>query len=39
LNAVAANWSAHGAGTPTAVEVWDHLWALLGEHGVLKKLK
>jgi ribonuclease HI len=39
LNAVAASWAAKGAGTPTAVEVWDRLWALLGEHGVLKKLK
>jgi ribonuclease HI len=39
LNAVAANWSAHGAGTPTAVEVWDRIWAMLGEHGVLKKSK
>jgi ribonuclease HI len=36
LNAVAKSW-AGGAGTPTAVEVWDRLWALLGEHGVLKK--
>ncbi len=37
LNAVATSWAAHGAGTPPAVEVWDRLWALLGEHGVLKK--
>lgn len=39
LNAVAASWAAHGVGTPTAVEVWDRLWSLLGEHGVLKKSK
>lgn len=36
LNAVAKSWGA-GGDTPTAVEVWDRLWALLGEHGVLKR--
>jgi ribonuclease HI len=39
LNAVAVSWAAHGVGTPTAVEVWDRLWALLGEHDALKKTK
>lgn len=39
LNAVAKSWAGNGATTPTAVEVWDRLWALLGEHGVLKKRK
>jgi ribonuclease HI len=38
LNAVAKSW-AGGSGKPTAVEVWDRLWALMGEHGVLKKRK
>ncbi|HVK15507.1 MAG TPA: ribonuclease HI family protein [Fimbriiglobus sp.] len=39
LNAVAKSWSGNGAASPTAVEVWDRLWAILGEHGVLKKQK
>jgi ribonuclease HI len=39
LNAVARSWASHGATTPTAVEVWDRIWTLLGEHGVLKKRK
>ena len=39
LNAVAKSWAGNGAATPSAVEVWDRLWALLGEHGVLKKRK
>jgi ribonuclease HI len=37
LNAVAKSWAASGGAEPPAVEVWDRLWALLGEHGVLKK--
>jgi ribonuclease HI len=37
LNAVAKSWAATGGSSPAAVEVWDRLWALLGEHGVLKK--
>jgi ribonuclease HI len=39
LNAVANSWATHGVGRPPAVEVWDKLWALLGEHGVLKRAK
>jgi ribonuclease HI len=39
LNAVAKSWAGNGAAAPSAVEVWDRLWALLGEHGVLKKRK
>ena len=39
LNAVANSWATHGVGQPPAVAVWDRLWALLGEHGVLKKMK
>jgi ribonuclease HI len=38
LNAAAANWAA-GSDSPRPVEVWDRLWTLLGEHGVLKKSK
>lgn len=38
LNAVRASWTT-GHDTPSAIEVWDKLWALLGEHGVLKKRK
>ena len=38
LNAAAARW-AGGSDSPRPVEVWDRLWALLGEHGVLKKPK
>ncbi|HET6572165.1 MAG TPA: ribonuclease HI family protein [Fimbriiglobus sp.] len=39
LNAVAKSWAGNGAAAPSAVEVWDRLWALLDEHGVLKKRK
>lgn len=39
LNAVARAWGTSGGTHPPAVEVWDKLWALLGEHGVLKKPK
>ncbi|MFO0852343.1 MAG: ribonuclease HI family protein [Gemmataceae bacterium] len=39
LNAVAKSWAGSGGAHPPAVEVWDKLWALLGEHGVLKKPK
>jgi ribonuclease HI len=39
LNAVAKAWAGNGAASPSAVEVWDQLWALLGDHGVLKKRK
>ncbi len=39
LNAVAKSWAGNGGASPSAVEVWDRLWALLGEHGVLKKRK
>ena len=36
LNAVRTKWAA-GAESPAAVEVWDRLWAMLGEHDLLKK--
>jgi ribonuclease HI len=36
LNASAKAWAA-GSDTPSPVEVWDRLWELLAEHGVLKK--
>jgi ribonuclease HI len=39
LNAVAKSWATTGGASPSAVEVWDRLWALLGEHRVLKKRK
>jgi ribonuclease HI len=35
LNAVAKTW-AKGNDTPTAVEVWDRLWTILGDHGVVR---
>jgi ribonuclease HI len=36
LNAVRTQW-ATGSESPAAVEVWDRLWAMLGEHDLLKK--
>lgn len=35
LNAFGRAWAA-GKESPAAVEVWDRLWAMLGEHGVVK---
>lgn len=35
LNAAFKAWAA-GRQSPLAVDVWDRLWAMLGEHGILK---
>ena len=34
LNAVAKSW-AKGNDTPSAIEVWDRLWTILGDHRVV----
>jgi ribonuclease HI len=31
-------WAAHDAGAPTPAQVWEQLWSILEEGGVLKKL-
>lgn len=38
LNAAFRAWEA-GKQSPLAVDVWDRMWAMLGEHGVLKSRK
>jgi ribonuclease HI len=32
-------WAAHDAGAPTAAQLWEQLWSILEEGGVLKKAK
>jgi hypothetical protein len=39
LIAAAKSWAANGATNPAPGQVWDQLWSILEEGGVLKKVK
>lgn len=39
IDAARRVWAAHDAGAPTAAQVWDQIWSILEEGGMLKKVK